>query len=148
MDDELDEEPATRNSNCVPVAKQCEIDAVSSDVPAVGPRIDPDTDIAVDETLIHADEGFYDECADSHYQIFIDTRNKLRPSQRPYNRFRTPGSETHSLVQRGVVRKTIRVRRRAPKRDELAPEAPSVPSSAEFVWGSPSTAGPLASAMS
>lgn len=140
LDDALDEESATHNRIHVPAAKRSEIDAVLSRLPRLGPRIDPDPDIAVDETLIHADEGFYDEGMDTHHQIFIDTTARLRSRRKPYCRSRAPDSEMHSLVQRGVVQKTIRRRKRPPKADALGLESPSVASSPGFASGPPSAA--------
>lgn len=144
LDDVLPEEPATHSRTHIPVAKQCEIDAVLARIAPVGPRIDPDTSIAVDERL-HADEGFYDESTDSHYQVFVDATSKLRSKRRPYCRVRTPGSETHSLVQRSVVKKTIRMRTRAPKGNAAAPGSSSVASSSDSVGASSSAAGPSSS---
>ena len=88
-----------------------------SRLPPPAPRIEADTNanIEIDDRL-QIDEGFCDETLESHYQAFMEATEELRCKRRPYYRMRTPGPQkATTMVQRSVVQKTIRMRRREPK---------------------------------
>lgn len=121
LPDDVSRDPETRCPSVVPAAKQREIDAVVSRLPPAGPRIEADANPGLEvEGRVHVDEGFYDESLESHYQAFLETTEKLRMKRRPYYRVRAPGSQkTSTVVQKHVVQKTIRMRRREPKNPDV-----------------------------
>ncbi|KAL2111037.1 hypothetical protein VUR80DRAFT_345 [Thermomyces stellatus] len=130
LPDDTSQAPATHSAPVVPAAKRREIDAVISYLPPTGPRIEADprnTNIEVDERVT-IDEGFCDESLESHYQAFMEVTEELRSKRRPYYRVRAAAAQSGStVVQRSVVQKPIRMRRR--QRKGPAVREPPVPAS-------------------